>query len=708
MKKSKFKYAKMIYYLFAFIVLLLAFNIVYLTVTGKTLVSQAHIRDFAKARGGSQTTKIIQARRGTIYTSDKKVIATDVKKYNLVAILSTKHLTAKKEPAYVQDKEKTARVLAKYLGTSYDYIYNKLKKTSYQVEFGNVGKNVSALTKKQIDAQNLTGLEWTEVTSRNYEFGDFASYEVGYAGLKDANDPYTIVGQMGIEKTYNSWLSGKNGKTVYLADANKNQLPGDPLLTTKAIDGNDVYMTINSSLQTQLDSAMKEFSENVKSSASACAIMDAKTGRILAISNYPSFDPNKRNFTSYEDKFMNMAIEPGSVFKSFVYANALSDGKLNLKETYVSGHFNFMSANKLVATIHDHNKVGWGTITYEQGLYHSSNTAICHILLEKSDMQSLIQDYSDLGFFKASKIDGLVSGSGVRGFDGKSKSLSYVTTGFGQGSSVTALQLLRAYSVFANKGRTVEPYIVDKVVNPDTNKTLYKGKTTTSKQIFTDSAIDQMRSLLSGIVNSGEGTGTPYKSDEVEIIGKTGTGQIAVKGGYSADFHTHLFAGLAPYDDPRVEIIIWWQNDASGTDEAGQIVKDMMKSSLNVVAGNKKTIQSTTYKLKSYINQSTNFVSQELGKHSVTPIIIGDGTSVIGQYPASGNEVASSTHVMLRTDGTNITMPSMLNWSRKDAEAFGELSNTKIEIEGVGTIYQQDVNKGTKLTPGMTIKLHAK
>ena len=175
-----------------------------------------------------------------------------------------------------------------------------------------------------------------------------------------------------------------------------------------------------------------------------------------------------------------------------------------------------------------------------------------------------------------------MSGSGVRGFDGKSKSLSYVTTGFGQGSSVTALQLLRAYSVFANKGRTVEPYIVDKVVNPDTNKTLYKGKTTTSKQIFTDSAIDQMRSLLSGIVNSGEGTGTPYKSDEVEIIGKTGTGQIAVKGGYSADFHTHLFAGLAPYDDPRVEIIIWWQNDASGTDEAGQIVKDIRRNWVSI------------------------------------------------------------------------------------------------------------------------------
>ena len=708
MKKAKFKYAKLIYIIFAFVVLLLAFNIIYLTVTGKTLVSQVNIRDFAKTRGGSQTTKIIQAKRGTIYTSDKKVVATDVKKYNLVAILSHKRLTAKGEPAYVQDKEKTARVLAKYLGTSYDYIYNKLKKTSYQVEFGNVGKNVSALAKKQIDAENLPGLEWSEITSRNYEFGDFASYEVGYAGLKDTNDPYTMVGQMGIEKSYNSWLAGKNGKTVYLADANKNQLPGEALSTTKAVDGNDVYMTINSTLQTQLDSAMKEFSENVKSSASACAIMDAKTGRILAISNYPSFDPNKRNFTSYEDKFINMAIEPGSVFKSFVYANALSDGKLNLKETYVSGHFNFMSANKLIATIHDHNKVGWGTITYEQGLYHSSNTAICHILLEKTDMQSLIQDYNDLGFFKASKIDGLVSGSGVKGFDGKSKSLSYVTTGFGQGSSVTALQLLRAYSVFANKGRTVEPYLVDKVVNPKTNKTLYKGKTTMSKQIFTDDAINQMRSLLSGIVNSGEGTGTPYTSDEVEIIGKTGTGQVAVKGGYSADFHTHLFAGLAPYDDPRVEIIIWWQNNASGTDEAGQIVKDMMKSSLNVVAGNSKTVQATTYKLKSYINQSTSFVSQELGKHSVTPIIIGDGGTVVNQYPAAGNEVASSTHVMLRTDGSNMTMPSMINWSRKDAEAFGELSNTKIEIDGVGTIYQQDVNKGTALTPGMTIKLHAK
>ncbi len=138
----------------------------------------------------------------------------------------------------------------------------------------------------------------------------------------------------------------------------------------------------------------------------------------------------------------------------------------------------------------------------------------------------------------------MFSGSGVKGYDGKTKSLEYFTTGFGQGSSVTTLRLLRGYSAFANDGRTVEPYLVEKVVNPTNGKTLYSAKTSYSKKIYSTEAVAQMRTLLYGVVNIDGSTGRDYRDSSVEIIGKTGTGQIAENGAYSASKHTHSFVGI--------------------------------------------------------------------------------------------------------------------------------------------------------------------
>ena len=554
MKRSRNRSGQVVMLVFLFMMVILAINVCYLCTTGKTMISNVNVRDFAKNRGGGQVTKVVQAARGTIYTSDNEIVASDVKKYKLRAILA-KRLDAKKNPQYVVDKDQTAEELAPILGVSKATILDRLNQNTYQVEFGNYGRNLSSITKEKIMALKLPGLEFDEITSRNYRFGDFASYEVGYAAVAAETDPYNIVGQMGIEKTYNNWLKGTNGQRVYLVDSKHNTLPNGVISDKKAVGGNDVYLTINSTLQTELDSLMKDMQENTKASKACAVVMNVKTGAILAVSNYPSFDPNKRDLTNYNDTFLNEAFECGSVFKPFVYANALTDGVLDLDSKYESGTYDYLSNGRVIATIHDHNRTGWGRITYRDGLYHSSNTAICHILSEHTNMSSLIEDYKNLGLFQTSKVDGLFSGSGVKGYDGKTKSLEYFTTGFGQGSSVTTLQLLRGYSAFANDGRTVEPYLVEKVVNPTNGKTLYSAKTSYSKKIYSTEAVAQMRTLLYGVVNIDGSTGRDYRDSSVEIIGKTGTGQIAENGAYSASKHTHSFVGMAPYRDPEVEVI---------------------------------------------------------------------------------------------------------------------------------------------------------
>lgn len=802
-RKNNNKSAKIVFRIFALVIVLLISNIIYLGATGNHFVSGKDIKEYANSRGGGQKEETLYAKRGSIYSSDNEVIASDVKKYKLiaylnesrhgvknvpayvqekdkeacaqklskiielseskilkklqsnakqvefgtygdeltenqkkkiesldysglklvkssvdsekyklVAVLDTTSTTVKNVPAYVQDKDKKscAKKLSKIIGMSYKKVLNKLNSHSYQVEFGTYGNNLSSITKDKIDALGFTGLEFEEVRSRNYRYGDFASYQIGYAQLMNNNSVKNLVGQMGIEKTYNDQLTGQNGKKVYLVDADNYILPNGVLSEEQPVAGNDIYLTIDSDVQTELDIQLKKLVKKMDVDKAAVAVMGAKTGKILAVSNYPSFNPNKKNIDNYVDLFFNEAVEPGSVFKTFVYANALNDKKLNLNETFQSGVYNYKVNGRLIKGIRDHNEGrGWGRITYENGYYHSSNTAICNILTKYTNKNSLIQDYKDLKFFQSSTIDGIQSGSGVAGFKGQGKNLEWLTTGFGQGSTFTGLQLLRAYSAFANDGKTVEPYIVEKIVNPQTNETVYQAESQYSKKIYSTETVNKIRKLMSGVVNKKGGTGYNYHMNDIHLIGKTGTGQVAKNGKYLKNYNTHGFVGLAPYDDPEVVIVSWYQNSISGSKAVSQMIKAVTRCALNKLNTQEtKTVKTSTYDLDSYLNQSTKYVQNVLTSHQVTPIFIGDGQIVIDQYPRTQTEVAAKSRVFLKTNGTKITMPSMEGWSRKEVEAFASMAGVEIDFDGLGIVYKQSISKGTVLKSNQKITVYAK
>lgn len=714
-KKNNNQSAKIVYCIIIVVIVCMVLNVIYLGATGKHLISGNDIEGYAESRGESKT-QILSAKRGTIYSSDNEVIAGDMKTYKLYAILSTTHLTLDKQPDYVVDKEATAKALAPIIGMKEADIIKLLSKETYQVEFGSYGNNLSSLVKDQIDALQLPGLKFDEITTRSYRYGDFASYEVGYAQAVtneiNGKTVQTLVGQMGIEQAYDEELSGTDGERTYLADNNNNVLPNGILSETAPVAGNDIYLTIDTDVQTELDMQMEKMVKDLKPEKATCGIMDAKTGKLLAISNYPSFDPNERDIENYVDLFLNEPVEPGSVFKSFVYGNAINDQKLDVQDTYQSGKYQYKVNGKTVATINDHNSGrGWGTITYEKGFHYSSNTAICHILTEKTDKESLLQDYEDLGFFKESSIDGLTSAAGFAGYKREGeRTLEYLTTGFGQGSTFTALQLIRAYSAFANDGKMVEPYIVEKIVNSDSQETLYQAKTQYSKQIYSVDTVKKVRDLLKGVINEEGSTGYNYRMDDVNLIGKTGTGQVASEsGGYRSGYYTHSFVGMAPYDDPQVILVMWYQGTSSSTTSAAKVVQGGIRAALNKLNTQpSQVVETSTFVLDNYMNQSVDYAKESLSNHQLSSLVVGDGDIIISQYPKAQTEVSSKSRVFLQTNGTNVTMPSMTGWSRKEAEAFGTMANVEIEFDGVGTIYKQSVTKGTKLKANQKIKVYAK
>lgn len=709
---SQFKGAKIAYVVFALVIFSLIVNIVYLGVTGKHFISNNDIKAFAKSRGKVET--IDYATRGEIFTSDNEVVASNVQKFKLIAVISNKRPGYGDKKAHVTDVNETAQQIAPIIGMDPVVMAQKMQQAidngRYQVEFGTHGNNLSANQKKQIEETKLTGLEFEEANSRNYPLGDFCSYIVGYAKNIEKDGVKALVGEMGLEAIYDTTLAGKNGYRVYQKDAKGFVLPNGILKQKDAVDGQDIYLTLESSLQRDLDFQLSKEAAEAGANKASAVVMEAKTGKILALSSYPSFNPNDRELEDYKNFFFDTAYECGSVFKSFVYASSIESGLYNGSALYESGKYDYGSSRP----IRDHNNgAGWGSITYDEGFYRSSNVAICN-LLEKgyTNRDELLETYEKLGFFQSSKVDGFDSAAGVALYKKDKSRATYLTTGFGQGSTVTMLQLLRAYSVFANDGKMVEPYLIDRIVDKESNEVSYSGKTQFSQQIFSSSTVSKIRDLLKGVVNESMGTAKKFALDNgVQIIGKTGTGQMVDEGGgYSTTNYTKSFAGMAPYDNPQVITLVVFQGpDNNTTDHQANIIKNIVPSALSVITSYNapnNDIVTEDYKLDSYINQSVKFVKSKLESKSLNVQVIGNGTTVLEQFPEAKSKVTKNDRVFIKTESADITLPNFVGWSRKDVLTFGSLSNLNITIDGGNALVAgQSVPEGTILHSGDTLTI---
>lgn len=708
---KRLKGTAMLTFVFSFTICLICANILYTGVTGKHFISQSNIQAFADSR--DTKTVVSSASRGEIYSSDGEVIATTVTRYKLVAILSASSTYADGSPNYVVDVNETAKQLSTILGMSETDLITTLSKGSYQVEFGSYGSSLSAITKNTIEALELPGLIFTQSESRNYPFGDFASYLVGYATTDETDAVAKIDGKMGFEKIFNDALSGTDGYIVYQSDVNDYILPDGILEQVDSTDGSDLYLTINSTIQQDLDIAFQELTETTEAEYGTVAIMEADTGKILAMSNYPSFDPNVREIETYTSFFTNTAYECGSVFKPFVYASSIEQGLFPTNQLFTSGTYKFDSET----TINDwNNGEGFGDITFETGLAVSSNVAVVNLANSYVDKDTLIEDYSKLGFFSSSTIDGITTAAGIAGYE--NGPLEYLTTSYGQGSTVTAYQMIRAYSVFTNNGKMVEPYFVEKIVNNETGEVEYVGNTTYSSQIFSEETTDIMEELLYNNIYSDESIAKSYQIDGITVKGKTGTAQLARTDGYSGyrtDATIKSFAGIANYEGDDTEIIIYVSVQVPNTNSENQsptpfiadFVTNMISTALAVEKQEEyQESEKLSFELGSYINQSTSYATSSLDAKQVSYHVIGDGDSVTGQFPESYEMITISEEVFLKTDGKNITIPDFDGWSRKDVLTYCNMAGIDSLIEGEsGYVVAQSIEPETLYESGTLITI---
>ena len=477
---------------------------------------------------GTKRSSITEARRGSIFDQQGNPIAMDTTSYSLFAVLRSDW----GDTNLVKDPDVTAKALAKHLGLDRDKILAQLTQNNvYQVEFGNAGQHLSSETKKAIEAENLPGLVFVSETTRKYVNDVYASHLIGYATAtaKEEDQPLSaqvLDGKLGLEAAYNVSLSGQ--------DSNQS--------SSRQLIGKDLHLTLDSRLQNKLEELMSQYQATYQPEALQAYLVEAKTGKLVAASQRPSFNLNSREGIEAEWKnlMVEEAYEPGSTIKILTMSVAYDRQLYKPGELYQSG-----SIQVYDQVVKDYNKVGWGQISFEEGLARSSNVAMVNLVNRMGD-QEWVKKLGDFGFGKGTDFGLENETTGNFQFDNP---VSRIMSGFGQGFSATPIQLLQAYSSIGNQGQMLKVQVVQGLDSAGEFQARVLGKPISKE------AANHVLQLMVDTVEKPYGTAVSFRNPYVRVAAKTGTAQIADPNGSGyltgANDYYHSVVTFFPADNPK-------------------------------------------------------------------------------------------------------------------------------------------------------------
>ncbi|HFQ3405183.1 TPA: penicillin-binding transpeptidase domain-containing protein [Enterococcus faecium] len=654
-----------------------------------------------------QGSEVVKAKRGTIYDRNGVALAEDASSYSIKAILSKTYTSGDKK-LYVEEKnfDKIAEILHKNLSIDKKDALNILedgaKKELYQVEFGSYGKNISQETKQNIEAdmkkEGVAGLYFVDHQARMYPNGVFSSHFIGYAVPdKDENG---LVGKLGLESAYNDILSGKDGKIIYQKDNFQNPLPGTVAEEEKAVDGQDIYTTLDSRLQSYLETLMDQVNEEYQPEELTAVLMKAKTGEILAMGQRPTFNPETmEGLTGKDAIWRNFLVqdsyEPGSTMKVFTTAAAIEEGEFNENETFQSGKIQVEDA-----TINDHDFGEKGVLTMRQALSWSSNVGM--VILEQRLGGRWYNYLQKLGFGQSthSGLDDEVNGA-LPTLNIVDRAMS----AYGQAVGVTNFQMMKAFTSIANNGTMIQPRYISKVVDPQTGE----ERTTQTEvlgQPFSKETTEKVREYMRDVVES-ENYGSAYGVYSVpgyNVSAKTGIAQIASDtGGYQTGDTAYLYSivEMVPSEDPDYVLYLTMKHPKTYDRMAlAKIANPLMKRAMDF----KETEEDSDTETKTekvsvadYRNLEADVAAADAQKSGLQPVVIGNGKKVQKQSTANGDQLISGEKLILYTGGDKL-MPDVTGWSKADIMKLGKIPGIEVSFDGDGYCVKQELAPYEKIT----------
>lgn len=649
----------------------------------------------AFADGRNTVEKTLYANRGSIYDVKGNLLAQQVNSYTLIAYLEESRTTDESDPQHVVDKQMTAEKLSPFINTSVEDILKYLDKDAYQVEFGKNAKNLTEIQKKAIEELDLPGIDFITSSQRYYKMGQFAPYIIGYA---KPNDDGKITGEMGIEQYYNDYLEGTDGKKIYQKDAYGYQIPNTPSLTEDAVSGANIYLTIDNNVQIIVENAISDLIKAKELEWATLSIMDARTGAIVASASTPTFNLNDLNtIESYLNPLVSYQYEPGSTMKMYSFMAAMEEGKYDGNKTYKSGSIQVADVK-----ISDFNKVGWGEITYDTGFIYSSNVASTNLGLELG-VGKLKEYYKKFGFGKKTGIELPGELAGQVNFKYKTE---LANASFGQGITTTPIQNLQALTFIANDGVMLKPYIVDKIVDSEGNVILKNERTELANVVSKETAI-KMRDLMYGVVYNG--LSSAYKANNVVLIGKTGTAQIASpNGGYMTGKYDTIksFAGMFPKDDPKYIVYFSVKQLVGTASDMGVVLSKAVEEIAKyakITTEESDLDASKIVNIPNYINKDITEFQTFADINKLEAVILGDGNKIIKQYPLTDQTVVIGNKIFALTNSAEFFMPDITGWSSNEVMTLCKLLNIKCTFNDYGYVDSFNIAPGTKITEEMEL-----
>ena len=694
-----------------------------------TIVQGSSLQEAAVGQQLKDTT--IPAKRGTIYDANGKVLAESASVWQVVMA-----------PIYFENDEQrkaAAEGLSEILGLDYDNVYEKTTQESYyvvvkrKIEVEARDKVLELIDKlsEEYDCGNV--IQLLDDYKRYYPQNDLASCVIGFTGSDEQ-------GLEGVEYQYDDYLSGTPGRIVTAKNARGTDMPFQYEQNVEAEDGNNIYLTIDETVQSICEKYMKQgIADNNVLNRGVCIAMDVNTGAILAMVTVDGYDLNdpytlpketqKKIDALAKDKqaqaesealsamWRNKAITdtymPGSVFKMCTASMALEEGKVNDNSTFICGGSMVVSDK----TIHCDALGGHGTQNFVQAICNSCNPAFIQ-MGQLIGMNKFCQYYQGFGFSQKTGID--LPGEADDNFwkEGTMTDVDLAVASFGQNFSITPIQMITACSAVANGGYVLQPYVVSKVT--DSNGNVIKNvEKKVKRQVISKETSDKMNEIL-GYNTSTAGATAGYVAG-YKVAGKTGTSEkIGSKfvSHFSEDYIAS-FCGYAPADDPQIAMLVFFDTPSGDAYYGSQVTSPVF---INIMSEVLPYLEIKT----EYTDSELEYVDVSAGDYTgmtvadaeaaaqndgFTTTVKGEGDKVIAQIPPVSSKIPTGGNVVLYTDDTSksetVTVPNLVGYSASEVNNVASAYGLNVSFSGAsdtGVVStSQDIAEGTSVSPGTVI-----
>lgn len=657
----------------------------------------------------------IPAQRGNIYDANGTLLATNAVDYKLA--FDPKVTVNGKAGVPKEQVEQLITKLSALTKKSSSYYRTKINSAPARSRYIVLENNLSVLAKDQVKALDVAGVILEENYRRKYTFGTLAAHTLGFVN-------HETNGRIGLEAYYNEELKGEDGVRQVRRDPFNRifEYVGAPKKLPR--NGYSLHTTIDAYLQAILEDELKAGVDKHLANYGTGIILDPKTGAIKALANYPTFDPNYPGSNNEENR-RNFAIsdmiEPGSTFKLVTAIAAVEQGVVNFDEVFETPDNGEVVIHDLVLRDHD----PLGDLTFEEVIQKSSNVATAEIAM-RMDKEVFYQYARNMGFGSSTNIDliGEVEGRLAKPYEWSLVTLPWMSHGYE--IQTTPLQIAQAYAAFANNGKMMRPYLVERIEDKN-GEVVSAHEPEEIRRIAKESTLEKLYPIFESVV-ADSGTGDLAQVNGLRIAGKTGTAKKVVNGRYTNNYRGS-FVGFFPVDDPQyVCLILLDEPRTSGY--GGYTAAPIFQNVAKRIAGLDNNIQQN---MISDEEQNPAFVQvpflKGLKKKQATELLAGlnipyEITGKTGyikeQTPEAGTQITIGQEISLTLSETYpaidsakvkdgyAEIPDLIGMNMRQATTLLSERGLDSEIIGSGTVFAQYPKKGELLRKGYSVTIRGK